>query len=182
MRFCKLNNVIVFIVLLPFLSCQPTNKERSESASNKIEVNKSDLDKQFIKANQQLLQKENDEMDYYEKTHKLTFVRTSSGVRYLVYKPSAKGDSIREGMKIVMDYSVRLLNGDLCYSSKTEGKRHFVVEHEQIESGIHKGIQYLKKGDKAIFLIPSPLAHGLLGDMNKIPPQTPIVYEVVIDP
>jgi FKBP-type peptidyl-prolyl cis-trans isomerase len=52
------------------------------------------------------------------------------------------------------------------------------VGHDDIESGIHKGLQYLKRGDKAILLIPSPLAHGLLGDMKKIPPQMPIVYEV----
>ncbi len=167
-------------VLLFFLGCNEPEKPRQEGFQKKS-FNKEGATNQFIKANQLLIQKESDEMDYYEKTHQLSFVKTNFGVRYLVYKPSLKGDSIKEGMEISMDYVVKLLSGEECYNSKRDGKKTFVVEHEQIESGIHKGIQLLKRGDKAILLIPSYLAHGLLGDMNKIPPQMPIVYEVSID-
>jgi len=135
---------------------------------------------QFIKANQQLMQKENDEMDYYAKSHKMPFFRTSSGIRYFVYKPSAKGDSIRDSMRVELDFEIRLLNGTLCYSSKTEGRKMVTVGHDDVESGIHKGLQYLKRGDKALLLIPSPLAHGLLGDFNKIPPQMPILCDVSV--
>jgi len=117
-------------------------------------------------------------MDAYERSHNLQFVRTSSGVRYLVYKSSHSGDSIRKGMQVILNYTVSLLNGTYCYSSAEEGAKDLIVEQEQIESGIHIGLQYLKKGDKALFLIPSHLAHGLLGDFKKIPPQMPIVYDV----
>lgn len=119
-------------------------------------------------------------MDYYAKTHKMPVVKTLSGIRYYVYEPSKKGDSIKDNMSIEMDFDVSLLDGTLCYSSKTEGKRTFVVSHDDVESGVHAGVKYLKRGDKAILLIPSPLAHGLLGDMNKIPPQSPIVCDVRI--
>jgi FKBP-type peptidyl-prolyl cis-trans isomerase FkpA len=143
-------------------------------------MNKDTLTKQFIRANQQIVQKENDEMDYYARAHQMAFVKTASGIRYFVYKPSQKGDSIREKSMVTMAYKVSLLNGKLCYSSETEGKKTFSVGQENLESGIHKGLQYLKRGDKALFLIPSHLAHGLLGDMKKIPPQMPIVYDVEI--
>lgn len=133
---------------------------------------------QFVKANQQLLQKENDEMDVYEKSHKLRFTRTPSGVRYYVYRHSEKGDSIRPGMQVSMNFVVKLLDGTECYNSRFEGVKTFVVAQEEAESGIHKGVQYLKKGDKALLLIPSPLAHGVLGDFKKIPPQMPIVYDL----
>ena len=110
----------------------------------------------------------------------MPFVKTASGVRYFVYDPSAKGDSIREGMEITMNFKLSLLDGTDCYSSATGGPKTFVVGKENIESGIHKGVQYLKRGDKAVLLIPSVLAHGLLGDFDKIPPQMPIVYDVEI--
>jgi FKBP-type peptidyl-prolyl cis-trans isomerase len=97
-----------------------------------------------------------------------------------VYKPSAKGDSIRDGDIIKMNYTLSLLDGTVCYSSKTEGSKTFKVGEENLESGIHKGVQYLKRGDEALILIPSHLAHGLLGDLKKIPPQMPIVYDVEI--
>lgn len=168
---------ILFLILI-FCSCdQPKEKKQIHSNNEISEKKVKDL---FVKANQQVVQKENDEMDYYVKSHKLPFIKTNSGIRYFVYKPSAKGDSIKEGEEIKMNFTLSLLNGTECYSSKQEGPRTFIVGHEDIESGIHKGVQFLKHGDKALFLIPSHLAHGLLGDFKKIPPQTPIIYDVEI--
>ncbi len=155
-------------------SCDEVNKK--QPPAKKVDVVR--IKNQFVKANQQLIKKENDEMDYYEKTHQQKFVRTSSGVRYFVYKPSVLGDSLKEGMQVTLDYVVKLLSGEECYNSKTEGQKTIRIEQEQIESGIHRGLQYIKRGDKVQFLIPSHLAHGLLGDMNKIPPQVPILYDV----
>ena len=171
---------LIFICLL-LNSCN-NNETKQIDVSPKTDQENNELIKnQFIKANQQLMQKENDEMDYYAKSHQLNFTRTGSGIRYFVYKPSIKGDSIKDNMQITLNFTLKLMDGTLCYSSKTEGSRTFFVGHEDIESGIHKGLKYLKRGDKAILLIPSPLAHGLLGDFNKIPPQMPIVYDVEVD-
>lgn len=167
--------IIVFITL----SCNQNSKPIPPSGQHQP-INKEAVKNQFVKANQQLMQKENDEMDVYARSHKMPFVRTGSGVRYFVYKPSAKGDSIRTKMQVSMDYVVRLLDGTECYSSKQDGRKTFVIGEDEAESGIHKGLQYLKRGDKAILLIPSPLAHGLLGDFKKIPPQMPIIYEVQV--
>ena len=169
---------ILYVTAFLFtLSCGDQRRDPVQNYQNP-EAKNSEIKRQFIEANQQLMQKENDEMDYYAKSHKMPFIRTGSGVRYFVYKPSAVGDSIREDMVISMDYTVSLLDGTPCYSSEKEGRKTFKVGQEEIESGIHKGVQYLKRGDKAILLIPSPLAHGLLGDFNKIPPQMPIVYDI----
>ncbi len=157
------------------IACTPDPKPKE-----KPPVNEDALKKQFIKANQQLVQKENDEMDQYARSHQMPFVSTASGIRYYVYAASSKGDSIRDGMEITMDYKVSLMNGTEVYTSSELGKKTFLVGQENIESGIHKAVQYLKKGDKALILIPSHLAHGLLGDSKKIPPQMPIVYDVQI--
>lgn len=153
---------------------QQQKPQRSNAETDKI------IREQFVRANQAQLQKENDEMDYYARTHKMPFLKTSSGIRYWVYSHSATGDSIKPGMVLTMNYQVKLLDGTECYSSLKDGPRTFEVGKDDIESGIHKGVQYVKRGDKAIFLIPSVLAHGLLGDFEKIPPQMPIVYDVEI--
>ncbi len=164
--------VLLFVIIN---GCTPEPEPKKN-----IQVNEDALKKQFIKANQQLVQKENDEMDQYARSHQMPFVSTKSGIRYYVYKASAKGDSIRDGMEITMDYKVSLMNGTEVYSSAELGKKTFIVGQENIESGIHKAVQFLKKGDKALILIPSHLAHGLLGDSKKLPPQMPIVYDVQI--
>ncbi|MBK7669217.1 MAG: FKBP-type peptidyl-prolyl cis-trans isomerase [Sphingobacteriaceae bacterium] len=145
-----------------------------------IKIDKEALKNQFIEANKMLAKKENDDMDSYARSHNMNFINTDLGIRYYVYAPSAKGDSIKDKSEITIEYTISLLDGTECYSSKEKGPRTFIVGMEDIESGIHKGVKFLKKGDKAIMLIPSHLAHGLLGDMNKIPPQMPIVYDIHI--
>jgi FKBP-type peptidyl-prolyl cis-trans isomerase FkpA len=170
---------IAFIIIVLLYACQPEKVEKNKNSHNKV-FNKDTLKNQFIKANKQIIQKENDEMDYYTKAHQMAFVNTRSGIRYFVYKPSAKGDSVKDGSEITMSYKVSLLNGTECYSSKTDGNKTFKVGQEDIESGIHKAVLYLKHGDKALILIPSYLAHGLLGDLKKIPPQMPIIYDIEI--
>ena len=172
----KIKVIYLSFFILALQACQnPPNENTKE-----IKVNKEALKKQFIEANKLLAKKETDDMDAYARQHKMNFINTDFGLRYYVYAPSATGDSIRDKSQITIDFTVSLLDGTECYSTAEKGPRTFVVGMEDIESGIHKGVKFLKKGDKAIFLIPSHLAHGLLGDMNKIPPQMPIVYDVQI--
>jgi FKBP-type peptidyl-prolyl cis-trans isomerase len=170
----------VFIFAIIFYSCNQ-HPERQQSTADDMEARQADIKEQFMDANRRLMQKEEDEMDYYAVSHRMPFIRTKSGIRYFVYKPSEKGDSIRDGNVVTLGYKVFLLDGTLCYSSDQDGKRTIIIGQEQIESGIHKGLQYLKRGDRAILLIPSPLAHGLLGDFKKIPPQMSIVYDVQVE-
>jgi FKBP-type peptidyl-prolyl cis-trans isomerase len=172
--FLSSKNTIFFVLMSFLIACSPNKDEQKQTKP----INKEALKRQFEKANRGVVQKESDDMDYYAKSHQMPFRKTNSGVRFYVYQPSAKGDSIKEGDQVTMEYTVSLLDGTECYSSAKDGPKTFIVGHEDLESGIHKGLQYLKKGDKALILIPSHLAHGLLGDMNKIPPQMPIVYDV----
>ena len=153
----------------------------SESGTKKDQpLNQEKIKQQFVKANQQLVVKENDEMDYYQKSHQMPFIKTKSGIRYFVYKTSAKGDSIKNGDIIKIEYTVSLLDGTICYSSKNDGAKKITVGMEDVEDGLHKALTYFKSGDKARILIPSHLAHGLLGDTKKIPPQSPIMYDIDI--
>lgn len=169
----KISFIILFCTIF-ICACNP------EKPAEKPVFNHEKVKNQFVKANQQLVIKESDEMDYYQKSHQMTFIKTTSGVRYYVYKPSAKGDSIKGGDIIKINYTLSLLDGTECYSSQKDGVREFEVGMEDIEDGLHKAVLFLKSGDKALILIPSHLAHGLLGDSKKIPPQSPIVYDLEI--
>lgn len=166
------------LLLLGLIACGTETPHHKKELSN---ADRKAIEQTFVKANQQLIQKESDDMDFYAQSHQLNFTSTKYGIRYCVYKPSAKGDSIKVGQSVVMDYKISLLDGTLCYTSEKEGKKVFMVEQAELESGIHRGVQFLKRGDRAIFLIPSTLAHGVLGDMKKIPPQMPIVYDVHVE-
>lgn len=162
-------------------ACGNPSKPQKANDANTVESHETQIKEQFVTANKKLLQKENDDMDAYCRSHKMPFVKTASGIRYYVYAASLKGDSIREGNIVHLKYKLYLLDGTLAYSSAVDGEKDIEVGKEDIESGLHKGLQLLKRGDKAYLMIPSPLAHGLLGDMKKIPPQMPIVYDLEVN-
>ena len=168
--------LFLMISLSFFISCKNDN----ETPNSTSKIDKVKIDQQFIKVNQQIVTKENDEMDFYQKSHQFAFVKTNFGVRYFVYKPSIAGDSIANGDVVTINYTLSLLDGTICYSSNTDGEKQFKVGMQDVEDGLHKAILKLKQGDKALLLIPSHLAHGLLGDSKKVPPQSPILYDIEI--
>jgi FKBP-type peptidyl-prolyl cis-trans isomerase FkpA len=164
----------LILLFVACLSCE--NKPGEKPHAEPLPEQK--VKEQFVRANQMLTRQEDEQIDQYARRHKLPLVKTSSGIRYFVYKPSATGDSVVPDMLVSMDYTLSLLDGTVCYTSDSAGRRSFIVGRDDIESGLHRGVQYLKRGDKAVLVIPSALAHGLLGDLNRIPPQMPIVYHL----
>lgn len=163
-----------WLLLLVLFSCNTDDKKKGLHEP----IPERKVKEQFVHANRELAEREAEAMDQYARRRKMPFVTTPSGIRYFVYKPSQSGDSIREGMLVSMDYTLSLLDGTVCYSSDEDGRKSLIVGQEEAESGLHRGLQYLKRGDKAVIIIPSALAHGLLGDLKKIPPHMPIVYHV----
>ena len=128
-------------------------------------------------ANRILRQKESDEIDAYVKNQGWDMQMTGTGLRYLKLA-EGDGDSARMGMKATINYRIKLLDGTLCYSSDSLGPEEFMVGRDYVETGLHEAIQTMRKGEKYVFILPSHLAHGLLGDWEKIPPLSPVVYYI----
>lgn len=63
----------------------------TENTTQKNQVTDKAIKEQFIRANQQLMQKENDEMDYYVKSHKMPFIEPLRvfGILYTSLLPKA---------------------------------------------------------------------------------------------
>ena len=157
-----------------------------EACTDDVEQNKQynvEYEKQkkesLEKANRYMVLKENEDIDNYIERHHLHIERIGTGLCYSIVK---QGDTkpIEKGNLVTMEYEVRKLSGDLVYSSKDNGPMSFIVGIGGVESGLEEAIVHLHKDDVAVIIIPSYYAHGLLGDGNRIPPKTPIVYNVKI--
>jgi hypothetical protein len=103
--------------------------------------------------------------------------KTGTGLRYLIFK---KGQGVKtvKGKVAMIRYTLRLLNGSLCYSSDKDGLKEFKIGYGGVESGLEEGILLMHVGDRAKFIVPSHLAFGLLGDQNKIPQHATLVYDI----
>jgi FKBP-type peptidyl-prolyl cis-trans isomerase len=102
---------------------------------------------------------------------------TGSGLRYIPLV-TTKGQQAKPGDDAHVDYNVTLLDGTQCYKTPADEIDIFRVDKSNIETGIQEGIKRMRVGEKSVLIIPSHLAHGLIGDMDKIPPITPIVVEI----
>lgn len=133
----------------------------------------------LIRANHEISESERRDIDNFVKRKGWPMTETGTGLRYSVYEPG-KGEAIKSGDLVTVDFEITLLNGKLCYTSEETGSEEFVVDHDHVESGLHEAIKYLHVGDKAKIVIPSHLAFGATGDMDKIPPLSPIVYDLTV--
>lgn len=104
---------------------------------------------------------------------------TGTGLRYLIYRQGS-GPVANTGQTVIIRYEVRLITGDLVYSSEHNGLKEFRIGSGGVESGLEEAILKLRKGDHAKLVIPSYLAHGLAGDQDKIPPKATLIYDVEI--
>lgn len=138
-------------------------------------LNMHEVKEVLIEANIKAVKKEQQQIESYVKRRQLNTIKTGTGLQYQIITEGT-GEKPTQGQIAVIAYEVTLLDGTICYSTKEKGPEEFKVGKDNVESGLHEAITYLKEGDKAIVIIPSYLAHGLAGDFNKIPIRSTIIY------
>ena len=110
------------------------------------------------------------------KKNKIKVKPTATGLFY-VETTKGTGDSPAATDMVRVHYTGRLLDGTIFDSSVERGEpAEFALN--QVISGWTEGLQLMKKGGKATLLIPSALAYGAYGSGDRIPPYSPLVFEV----
>jgi FKBP-type peptidyl-prolyl cis-trans isomerase FkpA len=135
------------------------------------------MDDTVLNYNKYIVNKEDQEIEDFIARHQWKMDRTPTGLRYMIYK-KGHGEKAKEGKKATISYETRLINGKLCYSSAKDGLREILLGRSSNESGLEEGILLLKVGDRVKLIVPLHLAFGLLGDQDKIPPQSTLVYDI----
>jgi FKBP-type peptidyl-prolyl cis-trans isomerase len=103
---------------------------------------------------------------------------TASGLRYQILQKGT-GKQATKGAGVSVHYKGQLLDGTVFDSSyKRKQPIDFNVGVGKVISGWDEGIQLLKVGDKARFVIPSNLAYGSAGAGGVIPPDATLIFDV----
>lgn len=167
----RIHLFIIIIVLVALQGC----KEKIQQPVTA--VNMDQLKEPLIKINRKISREEKLLIDGYVKRRKWNMIETGTGVRYMIIEQGSEETPL-SGDIVIIDFEISLLDGTICYTSKESEPEHFVVDYDNVESGMHEAIKYLHKGDKAIIIIPSHRAFGLAGDMAKIPPLSTVIYKI----
>lgn len=127
--------------------------------------------------NQRAVRLEERDMNAYVERAGLHPRTSGTGVRWLLVR-DLPGDTVRPEQLVSVNYAMLLIGGDTAYASVAGKPESFRVEHDDVESGLHEAIQHLSRGDSAIIIIPSYRAFGLIGDMEKVPPRSTVIYHL----
>jgi FKBP-type peptidyl-prolyl cis-trans isomerase FkpA len=163
---------VLFVLVIILNSCS-----EPASAPKKQKLSKEQMERLSVEMNAWDRRRQNDEIEQYVKNKGWTMEMTASGLRYMKLK-EGKGDLAVAGQWAKVSYTITLLDGTICYSSEQDGAKEVMIGKDNIESGLHEALQLMRIGDKMRFILPSHLAHGLIGDQTKIPPRASVIYEI----
>ena len=153
------------------VSCNEPPKE------NEAGVPLQSLDDSVANYNKQIVKTEIQEIDDYICRYHWEMKTTQTGLRYLIYK-TGNGPFARPGDMVTIKYKINLLDGDLVYRSDSNTMFTFAIGKRKVVNGLEEGIMLMNKGGRAKLIVPSHLAFGLLGDLQKIPTRAVLVYDI----
>jgi len=131
----------------------------------------------LLQENRDAIKLEDRDIDLYAQRLGLVLETSGTGVRHRLLRDSA-GPTARPDEWATVNYRMELLNGDSAYASDPGKPESFKIGMDDVESGLHEAIQKLSPGDSAIIIIPSYRAHGLIGDQQRVPMRTSVVYHL----
>ena len=106
------------------------------------------------------------------------FDKTGSGLRYKIIQ-EGNGPKAESGQTVSVHYEGSLPEGQVFDSSyKRNEPIDFQLGVGQVIPGWDEGINLLKVGDKARFVIPSHLGYGAAGAGGVIPPNATLIFDV----
>jgi len=163
----------LILILGVSLSCQQERKKPKSLAEIRA------YEKPLEQVNKYLLQKDENEIANMCKRKGWRMQMTKSGLWYGKLKASDL-ELIKQGDIVEMKYKVELLDGTVIYTSDSLGTKIFEVGHGAVENGLEEGILKMRNQESFRFIMPPHKAHGLLGDLKKIPARSTIIYYVEI--
>ncbi len=81
------------------------------------------------------------------------------------------------GDEVIFSYEVRNLNDSIVYSKEELGDKNYLVDKEELITGLQEGIKLMKEGEVVVFLFPSYKAYGYTGN-ERIGSNEPLIYTV----
>ncbi|MDR3095097.1 MAG: FKBP-type peptidyl-prolyl cis-trans isomerase [Bacteroidales bacterium] len=168
--------IVIAVCLTIWLSRRHYNVQTPDEPSTNRQHQHAEA---LIRANQVLIEKDFQEIKAFASQNGWKMQTTQSGLWYEIYHHGT-GEQAATGKLAEIAYTLSLPDSihTVCYSSAQLGNKTFLIGQGGVETGLEEGILLMHTGDKARFVLPPHLAHGLTGDGDCIPRRAIIVYEV----
>lgn len=157
---------ILYLVFFLFLlqGCKsPEPRKPISRASESFTTKSLKMNKAIVKKEEFYIQ------ELIEKDSVNKYISSADGFWYYYHNQNKK-DSLtpKFGDEVEFNYNLLTLQGDTIYSREELGERAYVIDKEEIFTGLRQGLKLMKEGETVTFLFPSHQAYGYYGDNDKI--------------
>ena len=168
---------LLFLLLIAVASCKQQQARRPLSQSSGTFL------KESVERNKKLIKGEERLLDSIIKSNpQIKYIASQKGYWYH-YEIKNDKDTLRpkKGDVANFDYEIRDLKGNVIYSEVELKTQTYVVDKQNLISGLQNGIKLMHKTEKVTFLFPSHMAYGYHGDNKKIGTNEPIICTVTLN-
>ena len=165
------------LITLSLLSCkEPQARKPNDIKSIQIDYNAS-----AERTKKRLAAENNAISEYIKKDSTLTYLNSKQGFWFTyIKKDTLNTVTPKYGDKIIYSYSIQNLKNELIYTFEDIGVKTHFIRQENILEGLRHGLPLLKENEAVKFIFPSQLAFGYKGDLNKINPNSPLIYNITL--
>lgn len=168
--------IVICLVLFVLVSGCKNHQE----ARRPISQTSGSFMKKSVERNKKLISGEEKQIDSIIKSNpKVKYIASKKGYWYS-YEVQNLQDTIspKKGDVAFFEYEVRDLKGNIIYSQSELRPQTYLVDKQNIMTGLREGIKLMHKNEKVKFLFPSHIAYGYHGDTKKIGPNQPLLVTV----
>ncbi|WP_417882000.1 gliding motility-associated peptidyl-prolyl isomerase GldI [Xanthomarina gelatinilytica] len=169
--------IALLLCALLFVACKSPEARRPVSsksgsfidASVERNIKLNEREQAYIKK----IMSENPEQEY---------IASENGFWY--YYNVKQADSLMSpdfGDIVTFNYNIKTLTDDIIYSKEDLKTQTYVMDKQELFSGLREGLKLMKSGETVTFMFPSQKAYGYYGDENKIGINVPIKCEVSVN-
>ena len=169
--------ILFLLVISLFFGCKSPDARRPESVKSGSFIKASaERNIKLNKREQALIQNiidNNPEEDY---------IASESGFWYY-YNTKVEQDTITPefGDLVSFKYNVKDLNENTIYTEEELSVQNYVMDKEELFTGLREGLKLMKPGEVVTFLFPSQKAYGYYGDTNRIGTNIPLICKVTVN-
>lgn len=173
----KIKVITLFAIFILIASCKEPQARRPISHTSGTFM------KESAERNKKLIKGEEGRIDSIIKSNpKVEYIASKKGYWYHYVVKNEK-DTLRpkKGDTAQFDYEIKDLNGNIIYSQLELKPQTYIVDKQNIMSGLRDGIKLMCKKETVTFLFPSHSAYGYHGDNKKIGTNEPIICTVTLN-
>lgn len=167
---------LLLLVILIFSCKSPEPRKPVTRKTNTSFLNRS------VEINRRIIERDEDRIEKLIATDSTKNYQISQRGFWFTFNKEVKDDTLtpKKGDKLIFEYNIQKLNGDILYSKNDLGVKEYITDQEILFSGLRDGLKMMNEGETITFLFPSHKAFGYYGDQDKIKGNMPIKAQVTL--